>query len=399
MNIEKLQLTSQAKAQTVPLHFERYLAGKINWKNRLVGVTGARGSGKTTLLLQHLAKNLPKDGSALYVAMDDLFFQAAGMLELAENFSREGGKYLLLDEVHKYPQWSRELKLIYDNVPDLQVIFTSSSILEIYAGESDLSRRAVSYSLKELSLREYIELKKDIILPTWTLPQILENHVEIARTVNEKIKPIAEFQHYLQYGAYPYFIEGEAEYQQKLLQTINLIIDIDLAAVENLNYEMLVKVKKLLYIIATSVPFTPNISKLSKDSNISRPTLMRTLHLLEKARLIQQLRKHAHGIGILRKPEKLYLNNSNLQFALAGENTDRGTLRETFFMNQIQGIETIQWTSEADFLVDDRFIIEIGGKSKARGKLKNRKDAYIVKDDIEYGVAGIIPLWLFGFLY
>lgn len=365
----------------------------------MIGISGARGSGKTTLLLQYLAKNLPKDGSALYVAMDDLLFQDTGMLELAERFSREGGKHLLLDEVHKYPRWSRELKLIYDNVPNLQVIFTSSSILEVYSGESDLSRRAISYSLKELSLREYIELKKDIAFPIWTLTQILENHVEIARTINDKIKPIAEFQQYLRYGAYPYFIEGENEYLQRLLQTVNLIIDIDLAAVENLNYEMLVKIKKLLYVISTSVPFPPNISKLSRVTNISRPALMRVLNLLEKARLIQQLRKDTHGIAVLRKPEKLYLNNSNLQFALAGDQTDRGTLRETFFMNQIQDVETIQWTGEADFLVDSRYVIEIGGKSKAQGKLNNRQNAYIVKDDIEYGVGGIIPLWLFGFLY
>lgn len=399
MNIERLQFTSQRKAQTVPLHFERYLADKINWNNRLIGITGARGSGKTTLLLQYLAKKLPNDGSALYVAMDDLFFQDVGMLELAERFSKEGGNYLLLDEVHKYPRWSRELKLIYDNVPDLQVIFTSSSILEVYSGESDLSRRAISYSLKELSLREYIQLKKDISFTTWTLSEILEDHVEIARTINDKIKPIAEFKEYLRYGAYPYFIEGENEYLQRLLHTVNLIIDIDLAAVENLNYEMLVKIKKLLYVISTSVPFTPNISKLSRTTNISRPALMRVLHLLEKARLIQQLHKDTQGMAVLRKPEKLYLNNSNLQFALAGEQTDRGTLRETFFMNQIQDIETIHWSGDADFLVDTRYIIEIGGKSKAQGNLKNKKNAYIVKDDIEYGVAGIIPLWMFGFLY
>lgn len=399
MNIEKLLLTSQTKAQTVPLQFERYLTGKINWKNRLIGITGARGSGKTTILLQHLAKSLPKDGSAMYAAMDDLFFQDTGMLELAESFSMKGGKYLLLDEVHKYPQWSREIKLIYDNVPDLQLIFTSSSILEVYAGESDLSRRVILYNLKELSLREYIQLKKGITLPAWTLPQILDGHVEIARIVNDKIKPIAEFHHYLKYGAYPYFIEGEKEYPQRLLQTVNLIIDIDLAAVENMNYEMLVKIKKLLYVLSTTVPFTPNISKLSRHTGISRPVLMRVMHLLEKARLIQQLRKDTPGIAVLRKPEKLYLNNSNLQFALAGDHANQGTLRETFFMNQVQDIEPIHWTNEADFMVDFRYIFEIGGKSKAQKKLKNRKNAYTVKDDIEYGISGIIPLWLFGFLY
>ena len=399
MDIDNLRISSQSKAQRVPLRFERYLMGTINWKNRLIGITGARGSGKTTILLQHLAKNLPNDGSALYVAMDDLFFQDVGMLALAEGFAREGGQHLLLDEVHKYPFWSRELKLIYDNVPELKVIFTSSSILEIHTGESDLSRRAISYSLKELSLREYIELKHAIKFPSWSLEEILGDHLQISQIVNAQIKPVAYLKEYYSYGAYPYSIEDESTYHQRIMQTVNLTIDVDLPAVENTDYEMLVKIKKLLYLIATSVPFTPNISKLSRDTNISRPVLIRTLQLLEKARLIQQLRKHTQGIGILRKPEKLYLNNSNLQVALAGKSPNLGTLRETYFMNQVQNIHTIHWTGEADFLVDNRYLFEIGGKNKSFGKFKNRENAFVVRDNVEYGVAHTIPLWLFGFLY
>lgn len=397
--MENLLLRSQAKVQAVPLRFQRYLLKKINWKNRLIAIRGARGSGKTTLLLQYMATRLPKDGSALYVAMDDLFFTDAKMLTLAEDFAKAGGTHLLLDEVHKYPNWSREIKLIYDNVLNLQVVFTSSSVLEIYAAESDLSRRAITYDLKELSLREFVAFEKGTEFPVLSIEEILDNHLEIAGTINKEVKPIALFNRYVQYGAYPYFMEDKEQYLQRLLQTVNLIIDVDLNAVESIDYKMLVKFKKLLRAIATSVPFTPNISKLSEQTKISRPVLLRALHLLEKARLIQQLHKNTQGISVLRKPEKLYLNNSNLLYALASENTSKGTIRETFFMNQLQGIQNIHWAERGDFLVGGKYLFEIGGKNKTQKQIRHASDAYVIKDNIEYGISNIIPLWMFGFLY
>lgn len=397
--MDALLLRSQAKVQAVSLQFQRYLLKKINWENRLIAIKGARGSGKTTLLLQYMATTLPKDGSALYVAMDDLFFTDSKMLSLAEDFARAGGTHLLLDEVHKYPNWSREIKLIYDNLPELQVIFTSSSILEIYAAESDLSRRAITYDLKELSLREFIALEKQIILPELSLSDILTNHVEIARDINKDIKPVLLFNQYVRYGAYPYFSEDKETYLQRLLQTVNLIIDIDLNAVEYMSYEMLVKIKKLLRTIASSVPFTPNISKLSEHTGISRPNLLRSLHLLERARLVLQLNKNTKGIGLLTKPEKLFLNNSNLLYALASENVSVGTIRETFFINQVQGTETIHLAEKGDFLVSGKYSFEVGGKNKTQKQIRNVKNAFLAKDNIEYGVSNIIPLWMFGFLY
>ncbi len=397
--MEELVLRSQAKVRRVSLSFKRYLLTQIKWDNRLIAIKGARGSGKTTLLLQYMATELPADGSALYVAMDELFFTKNTMYELADDFSKSGGKHLFLDEVHKYPNWSREIKLIYDNVPDLKVVFTSSSILEIYAGESDLSRRSVSYLLNELSLREFIALEKGITFAAYSLDDILKNHVEISSTINNKIKPIELFKKYTQYGAYPYFIEDKESYQQRLLQTVNLIIDVDLNAVEYMSYDMLVKIKKLLHAIATSVPFTPNISRLSEKTNISRGNLVKALHLLERARLIHQLNKHTKGIGKLTKPEKIFLNNTNLLKALANKNWNIGTIRETFFINQLKATEQVNIATKSDFLVNEKYVFEVCGKNKTKKQIQGIKNAYLVKDNIEYGIGNTIPLWLFGFLY
>lgn len=397
--MEELLIRSQQKVQNVPLVFQRYLLEQIKPGKRLTGIKGARGAGKTTLLLQYMALNLPKDGSALYVSMDDLFFTGQTLLGLAEEFSIAGGRFLLVDEVHKYPGWSRELKLIYDNLPDLQVIFTSSSILEIYQGESDLSRRVVSHDLRELSLREFIELETGIKTTVFSLDDILNNHVEIAGNLIKLFKPVALFRNYTKYGAYPYFKEDIDSYHQSLLNTINLIIDVDLNAIEHLQYDMLTKIKKLLHAIATSVPFTPNISRLSELTGISRPSLLKALDQLERARMIWQLSKQGSGTGILTKPEKLYMNNPNLLYALAHENWNAGTIRETFLLNQLKGIGQVNLAGKADFLFNESVTFEVGGPSKKSKQIIDTQNSYLVKDDIEIGVKSTIPLWLFGFLY
>ncbi len=262
-----------------------------------------------------------------------------------------------------------------------------------------MSRRVATYNLKELSLREFIHLEKNIELPTYTLKEILTNHQEIATTINNKIKPLEAFQKYIKYGAYPYFNDGIYNYEQSLIQIVNLIIDVDLNAVATLHFDTLVKIKNLLFSIATSVPFTPNISKLSQLTDLSRPTLIQLLKLLESARLIHQLSKLTSGIGALRKPEKLYLNNSNLLKVLSNDSWKTGTIRETFFVNQLSGIVELHLSDKADFIIDKTYTIEIGGKGKTKKQLKNIAKAFVVKDDIEYGSLNTIPLWLFGFLY
>ncbi len=390
---------SRTKIERTKTNFKRFLLSKINWDNQLIAIKGARGVGKTTLLLQHIKLNLPKDNSVLYISMDELFFTENNLIELAEEFSQNDGKYLFLDEVHKYPNWSREIKLIYDNHPDLKVVFTSSSILEIYKSESDLSRRVVSYTLPEMSIREFIELENSIKLPIYSLENILKNHVEIASEINQKIKPILTFNTYNQYGAYPYFTQGITEYQQKLINTINLIIEVDILAVENIDFQQVTKIKKLLFAIATSVPFIPNISKIAEKINISRQSLIKALTYLDKARLITIINKPNKGITILSKPDKLYLNNTNIINAIANKNANIGNIRETFFLNQLKIVSKIDLSNKSDFVVNDTYTFEIGGKNKTKKQIKDIKNAYVIKDNIEYGNGNIIPLWLFGFLY
>lgn len=388
----------QDKINKTSMTFQRYLVDKIDLKNRLIAVKGARGSGKTTLLLQIAKKNLDLN-TTLYVSLDHLFFLQNTLVSLADNFSKMGGKNLLLDEVHKYPNWSREIKLIYDNNPELHVIFTSSSMLEIYKAESDLSRRAITYNLKELSFREFIEFETKIKFEPFLLQTILENHNEIAINILNKIKPIPLFKKYLEIGAYPYYKESSDFYYQKLLATINLIIEIDINAVDNISYDLIVKLKKLLLAIATSVPFTPNITKLSERIGTSRAVLIEAIKQLERAGLVNELYKPTKGIGLLTKPEKLYLNNTNLMFAMASNNTNVGNLRETFFVNQFKFLATIHLSEQADFLINEKYTFEVGGKGKTQTQIKNISNAFVAKDNIEIGFGNNIPVWLFGFMY
>ena len=378
--------------------FERYLYKKINWSNRLISIQGARGTGKTTLLL-HYGKELQQTKkSVVYVSMDDLYFLVNDLYGFAKTFEQQGGSYLLLDEVHKYPNWSRELKLIYDDFPNLHVVFTSSSILEVYKSESDLSRRSVNYILKELSFREFLGLHK-INVPSYSIEEIIENHTQIASEIIEKFKPLKYFQDFQDHGAYPYFLEGIDSYHQKVKNTIDLIIEMDLHAIEDIDYQMLVKLKKLLLLIAQSVPFTINISKMSELVGVSRNTLLLALQLLERARLIHQVNKPNKGIGILTKPEKIYLNNTNLAVTLSPTNNNIGNNRETFFVNQLEKIHSIHLAEKGDFIVNEKYTFEIGGKNKKQVQIQGISNSFIVKDDIEIGIGNIIPLYLFGLLY
>ncbi|MEO9256855.1 MAG: AAA family ATPase [Crocinitomicaceae bacterium] len=396
--METLLLEFQIKIARVSLNLQRYLVYQIDLNNQLIAVKGARGSGKTTLLLQLAKLHLPLQ-STLYVSLDHIYFFEHKLYDLAKQFAQFGGTHLLLDEVHKYPNWSRELKLIYDNFPELNVIFTSSSMLEIYKSESDLSRRAITYYLKELSFREFIAFETKKTFPAYSFSEILENHTAIATELLKEIKPLPLFEKYLKIGVYPYYKENEMLYIQKLQNTINLIIEIDIHAIEDLQYDTLVKLKKLLITIASSAPFTPNITKLSEKINVSRNTLVQSIKILERAGLVNELYKDSSGIGVLTKPEKLYLNNSNLMYALAKENTNIGNVRETFFLNQFKGLHEINRSEIADFIINKTYTFEIGGKNKTKKQVANIENAYVAKDGIEIGFGNIIPVWIFGFMY
>ncbi len=395
--MDKLVEKSVRKISQAPLDFKRYLHREINTANRLIAIQGARGTGKTTLLLQ-LAKEYLLD-EVLYIAMDDLFFSDNTMYGLAETFSMMGGKMLLIDEVHKYPNWSRELKLIYDDFPSLKVIFTSSSILDIYKGESDLSRRAVTYNLVELSFREYLLLYERIDLPVFTLNEILGNHQAISLALLERFSPYKHFSRYLKFGNYPYFANDEEEYFQKLRNTFNLILEVDLLSTENLDFQTVSKLKRLLYVISSNVPFTPNIQKLSDTTQLNRNALVRALQLLDKAALIRMIYKQTRSISVLNKPDKLWMHNTNAMYAISGSNVDAGTLRETFFMQSLAHRHILSLPDKGDVIVDNKYVFEIGGKQKSKKQIAHLENAFVANDGIEVGFQNNIPLWLFGFLY
>jgi predicted AAA+ superfamily ATPase len=394
--MESILLKSQLKIENIPLNFKRYLFNNINNSNQLIAILGARGVGKTTLLLQYAKE---QNQIPLYVALDDLFFSENTLYSLAENFQKIGGKLLLLDEVHKYPNWSRELKLIYDDFTHLKVIFTSSSILDIYKGESDLSRRAVSYNLKSLSFREFLMFYKGIELPTYTLDEIVKNHAEISLQLIKEFKPFKYFSEYLKVGAYPYYQNNEQEYYQQLLNTINLILDVDLQSITNIDYNNIAKFKRLLYVIATNVPFIPNIKKLSERIGVNRNVLVQALQLLEKAELIHTLYKKNKSVSVLNKPDKIWLRNTNLNYAISAENVNTGNVRETFFIQHLSLFHHLSLVDKGDFLVDSIHTFEIGGKGKTQKQIKTVPNSYLVKYDEETGVLNNIPLWLFGLIY
>lgn len=378
--------------------FKRYLYNQINWEDRLIVIKGQRGVGKTTLLLQYLKYEIDDYSKALYITLDDIYFTSNTLTDLVENFVLNGGEYLFVDEVHRYPNWSTEIKNIYDFYPDLKVIATGSSAIAIQEGEADLSRRASVYHLHTLSLREFVALSQGIELDPISLDDIIKHHEKIAVELNKKIKPILLFNEFLKLGSYPFANQNDPLFYDKLKTITNLIIDNDIAAVENVTYESRIKIKKLLYLIFTSVPFKPNITELSQKVGTSRDVLLKYLHLLSRSGIVNLLTQSGTGNSIMQKPEKIYMNNPTLMYAF-DERVNKGTLRETFFMNQVSITHKLNYPKSGDFLVDDAFLFEIGGKNKTHKQIEGFKKAFIVQDDIEYGFKTKLPLWLFGFLY
>jgi predicted AAA+ superfamily ATPase len=382
------------------LSFQRYLIDEIDWEGRLSAITGARGTGKTTMILQHIKRtfgNSPKE--ALYVSADNIWFSGNRLFDLANDFEKQGGKYLYIDEVHKYENWSQEIKNIYDCFSSLKVVITGSSMLQIYRGNADLSRRAAHYVLYGLSFREFLKYDQNIVFEKFTLDEILQNHIEIAGGINEKIRPLPLFNAYLKQGYYPYYKSDKRFYLSKLANTVNLILEMDLPAVETIEMYSIRKIKKLLWIISQSVPFTPKITNLAANLEVSRNSLLNYLTILERGGLINLLQSNTKGINSLAKPEKVYLNNTNLIFAFDVNKPDTGNLRETFFFNQLQTVSEVTSAHQADFSVNNKYIFEIGGKNKGHEQIAGLGNAYLALDNLEYGFGNKIPLWLFGMLY
>jgi predicted AAA+ superfamily ATPase len=372
----------------------------IQWDARLIGIKGARGAGKTTLLLQYIKLHLSTElDKTLYVSLDSLYFSENSLVAMTDKFVKHGGRYLFLDEVHKYPNWSQELKNIYDTHPELKVVFTGSSLLEILNARADLSRRAVVYTLQGLSFREYLMLQTDIKFPIYNLEEILENHTNITTEIVNQIRPLAYFETYLKTGFYPYFLEQIDLYHTRLKEVINMMLEIELPLLRKVDVSYVSKIKQLLYLISQSVPFVPNVSKLANKMGIQRTTLLAYLHYLDEIELTKNLYKEAKGISQLQKPQKIYLDNTNIMFALGEETTNKGNIRETFFANQLGYRHNVTYSKDSDFYIDGKYTFEVGGKNKNWDQIKHLNHAYIASDEIEYGFQNKIPLWLFGFLY
>jgi predicted AAA+ superfamily ATPase len=349
--------------------------------------------------LQYIREEHGMSEQVLYVSLDDIWFSDYRLTELAAEFRRLGGTHLFLDEVHKYPEWSREVKNLYDDYPDLKFILTGSSSLQIFRGKGDLSRRAVQYDLHELSLREYLILKNRGDFEPISLKNLLSDHREIASEISARIKPVKMLREYMKIGAYPYVLENPSNYHDRLQETVYTVLETDLPAMLNMDYSSILKLKKLLYLIATSVPFKPNIAELSRKTGIARDTLLRYLHYLEEAQLIWNLKSSKKGMSFLSKPEKIYLHNPNLMVAFGGASAEIGSVRETFFINQVSRIGTVHDHHQADFTVNGFHVFEVGGEMKSKKQIKDLENAFIVSDDMEIGFKNRIPLWMFGFLY
>ena len=388
------------RVNNTDLKFIRSISNLIDWNNRLIGIKGARGVGKTTLLLQYIKQHQQAGNiSFLYASLDNIWFSENRLISLVDTFVKRGGLYLFLDEVHKYPSWAQELKNCYDDYPQLKIVFTGSSLLEILNARADLSRRAIIYSMQGLSFREYLNMTTGSDLKIYTLEEILTEHTRLSNEVIAQTKPLQYFNDYLKSGYYPFYKESPSLYHQRIEEVLNMILEIELPLMRSVEIAYVPKIKQMLQIIAESVPFIPNVSKLSERIGINRITFLNYLHYLEEVRVLNSIFRDAGGISKLQKPDKLFLENSNLSFALAPKNANKGNLRETFFANQLCYSHTIEFPDQGDFLVDGIYTFEVGGQDKTQHQIKGLTNAFIAADDIEFGASNRIPLWLFGFLY
>ena len=377
----------------VTLDFKRYMYGKIPWEARLVGLTGPRGVGKSTMVLQHIMEMDGTDrNSALYVSADHSYFTNHTLADVAAEFVREGGKWLFVDEVHKYEGWSRELKQIYDSHPELHVFFTGSSVLDILDGEADLSRRALLYDMQGLSFREYLEMFHGIKTPVRSLEEVLAGEIQTEGLMH----PILLFNRYLREGYYPFAKEGYV--QRRLQQVVRLTMETDIPQFANMSPATGRKLRRMLTVIAGNVPYKPEATALANETKVSRNDVPAYLLYMEKAGMIGQLRDETGGMRGLGKVDKVYLDNTNLIYAISGENANIGNVRETFFYNQTRVTQDVTSSKVSDFAIG-KYTFEIGGPKKNRRQVRDIGNAFVVRDDTEYAGGGVLPLWAFGLLY
>ena len=386
------------KIAKVDLRFKRYLYGQINWKVRIISIKGARGVGKTTMLLQHILENYEDIDRTLYATLDNLWFTTHSLIDLVDWADRQGITRLYLDEVHRYKGWAQTLKNIYDDYPDMSIVYTSSSLLVMDNAKVDMSRRQTSYTLYGMSFREYLDLEGVFQTEAISLEKLLKHHVQEAMDIVGKIKVAPLFEAYLSHGYYPFYRESQEDFSPRLRETVTVVIDSDLPSVENVNYETLQKVKKLLMIISEHVPFEPNMSELWRKLSTDNESGLKMLYSLDKAQVLALLTAKVKNYKSLTKPDKIFLGNPNLMHVLCPK-VDKGTERETFFLSQLHVLHDVRYPKQGDFLIDGKQLFEVGGKGKTFDQIADIPDSYLAVDDTEVGSGNRIPLWLFGFLY
>lgn len=382
----------------VSLDFKRYLYYKINWEARIISIRGARGVGKTTLLLQHIVENYENIDDTIYASLDNLWFAEFSLLDLVDWANRHGLRRLYLDEVHRYPKWSETLKHIYDNFPDISIVYTSSSLLLLDNAKVDLSRRQTPYTLHGLSFREYLSYNNIIHFEPIALDELLGNHVKLAMDIVSRIKVASQFEDYLHHGYYPFYNEMPLDFPIRLRETVNLVIESDLPVAENMNFETLQKVKRLLMIISRSVPFEPTMKDLWKQLSTNNELGLRMLYALDRAKILALLSKEIKNYKQLHKPDKIFMDNTNLMQVLCPA-VNKGNERETFFYNQLSMGHEVTLPTSGDFLVDEKYLFEVGGRNKKFSQIADIPDSYLAVDDTETGFGNRIPLYLFGMLY
>lgn len=396
--VEGIYRLFHRKLNAVPTTFIRYLYHQINWNDRLIGIKGARGVGKTTLILQHIKEHFPDRDKALYVSLDNLWFTTHSLTDLVEYHYTHGGTHLFLDEIHRYPKWQTILKNLYDDYPDLNIVYTGSSMLEIDSSQGDLSRRQIVYHLAGLSFREFLYFENDIKVEPVTLEELLSRHVEIASFITSGTKILPLFEKYLKIGYYPFYKSTFEGYEFRLQEVVRQVIESDLPAVEDAQYITIQKVKKMLMILAERVPHTPKMSELYKELETNREQGLKMLYALERGGLLALLTTEVKNYRSLSRPDKIYLNNTNLMYALSPR-VDIGNIRETFFLNQLSAFHEVLLPATGDFFVDRKYLFEVGGRTKTFEQIKDIPDSYLAVDATEIGHHNRIPLWMVGLLY
>ncbi len=398
ITIEGLYRNYYRKVANVPTKFHRYICSDINWNSMIVGIKGPKGVGKTTLMLQHIKETFDDLDQAFYISLDNIWFTTHSLTELVEYIYTHGGTHIFLDEVHKYPKWQIVLKNLADDYPDLHIAYTGSSMLKIDHSQADMSRRQLMYTLHGLSFREYLEYEYGYIVEPVSLETLLSTHSKIASSITKDIKVQLLFEQYLRHGYYPFYKQDVDGFEAKLQEVVDAILVDDLPAVEDVTFATVQKTRKLLMILAERCPQTPKMNELYAALETTRDQGLKMLNALERAALINLVTTQSKNVKTLTKPDKILMNNTNLMYALT-PHADIGTIRETFFYNQLSATNEVFYPEKGDFLVNRKYLFEVGGKKKTFEQVKDISNSYLAVDNTEIGHLNRIPLWMFGLLY